>query len=51
MALTDKYHQNAVECHLEAQRSTNPLDKQQWLKIAGQWLKLAEVAEQNEADD
>jgi hypothetical protein len=27
-----------------------PVDKQQWLKIAEQWLKLAKAVEQLEAD-
>lgn len=51
MALADEYRQNAVECHLEAQRSADSQDKQQWLKIAEHWLKLADAVEQNQADD
>jgi hypothetical protein len=51
MSRADEYRQNAVECHEQAAKSIAPHDKQQWLKIAEHWVKLAEATEQSEPDD
>jgi hypothetical protein len=47
----DDFRRNAAECHEQAARSLAPRDKQQWLKIAEHWLKLAEATEQAKPND
>jgi hypothetical protein len=32
------------DCRQQAERALNPLDKEHWLKIAEEWLKLAQDA-------
>jgi hypothetical protein len=48
MSQADEFRQNAVECQEQAGTSINPLDRQHWLKLAEQWLKLAEAIDQTE---
>jgi hypothetical protein len=36
----------AEEARQHAERAITPLDKEAWLKVAGEWIKLAETAEQ-----
>ena len=35
----------AADCHEQSERAPNPHHKENWLKIAGQWQNLAEMAE------
>ncbi|HZR62868.1 MAG TPA: hypothetical protein VFA80_18135 [Xanthobacteraceae bacterium] len=51
MSQVEKFRQNAAECQRQAEKSGIPQEKQQWLTIAEHWLKLADAAEQSEADD
>jgi hypothetical protein len=37
----------ANECRQLAERAINPLDKEAWLRLAGEWLKMAQEAEKN----
>jgi hypothetical protein len=48
MAETDaeRFRQEAEECRRFAERSASQLDKEAWLRLAGDWIKLAENAEQ-----
>jgi hypothetical protein len=48
MAETDaeRFRQEAEECRGFAERSASQLDKEAWLRLAGDWIKLAENAEQ-----
>jgi hypothetical protein len=39
------YRARATEARRIAENSTNPVDKETWLKVAGEWEKLAESAE------
>ena len=50
MSQADDFRQNAAECQEQATKSINPVDQQQWLKIAEHWLKLADAIDQSEAD-
>jgi hypothetical protein len=51
MSFADEYRKNAVECQQQAEKSAAARNKEQWLKIAEHWLKLAGAVEQSGADD
>jgi hypothetical protein len=51
MSPTDEFRQNAAECQQRAEKSITAHDRQQWLKIAEHWLKLADAIEQFGAKD
>jgi hypothetical protein len=34
-----------LECRQQAERARNPLDKERWLKLAEQWLEMAQDAD------
>jgi len=50
MSQADEYRWTADDCTKQATLSITPIDKQQWLRLAERWLKLAE-ADEREADD
>jgi hypothetical protein len=41
----ERFRNEAKECRQLAERATNPIDKQAWLRLAEDWIKLAEEAE------
>ena len=41
----DEYRKQAADCREQSGRAPNPHHKENWLKIAGQWQNLAEMAE------
>jgi hypothetical protein len=47
MADTDaeQFRKEAEECHLLAEKATSTLDKDEWLRLAAGWTKLAQEAE------
>jgi hypothetical protein len=45
----DRFRQEAEECRTFAERSASQLDKEAWLRLAGDWIKLAENAERRRA--
>ena len=45
--LADQYRKFAEDAREQAQRAISALDKQSWLKIAADWLELAESEEGN----
>lgn len=51
MAGTDagRFRREAEECRELAERAGNPLDKEAWLRLAADWIKLAANAEENRA--
>lgn len=51
MNQSDEYRQNAAECQQLAGESHNERNKQQWLKLAEHWLKLADATDVLEEDD
>jgi hypothetical protein len=38
-------------CRLQAEKSVDPADKKAWLKVAGDWLKMAEQARRHRDQD
>jgi hypothetical protein len=42
---TDRYREQAEYCRLQAKNASSPKDQEAWLKIAGDWLQMAEDAE------
>ena len=48
MIETERYRQNAEECRRKAATVLSPLDKEAWLKLAEEWLALAEFVERRE---
>jgi hypothetical protein len=40
-----QYRERAEEARQVAEKFKNPLDKEVWLHVAGEWLKLAQNAE------
>jgi hypothetical protein len=50
MSQNDEHRRMAAECRLQAKLSITRLDRQQWLRLAENWLKLAEVVERERHD-
>jgi hypothetical protein len=46
MTDADRFREEAEECRKLAERSASQLDKEAWLRLAADWIKLAENAEQ-----
>jgi hypothetical protein len=42
----DRFRQEAEECRKLAASAVSQLDKEAWLRLAADWIKLAENAEQ-----
>ena len=40
-----RFRKQAEEARQHAERAISPLDKETWLRVAGEWIKLAETAE------
>jgi hypothetical protein len=40
-----KYRKQAEECRQQAAKAVSPVDKEAWLRVAEEWLKLATSAE------
>jgi hypothetical protein len=40
-----KYRREAEECKLNAKRAMGAVDREAWLRLAADWMKLAESAE------
>jgi len=38
----DRFRKQAQECVEQAERSISPLDKETWLRVAAEWMKLAQ---------
>jgi hypothetical protein len=38
----DRFRRQAAECVQEAEKSISPLDKETWLRVAAEWMKLAQ---------
>jgi hypothetical protein len=41
----DRFLKQAAEARQQAERAISPLDKEAWLRIAVEWLKLAQSVE------
>jgi hypothetical protein len=42
----ERYRRQAEECRKLAERSANQFDKNSWLRLADEWIKLAEADEE-----
>jgi hypothetical protein len=40
----ERFRSEAQECRQLAERTINPVDKEAWLRLAEDWIKLAETA-------
>jgi hypothetical protein len=38
----DRFRKQAEECREQAAKALSPLDKEAWLRVAEEWLKLAQ---------
>ena len=45
MVDAEQFRKEAEECRREAERAINPLDKEFWLSLSREWIKLAQEAE------
>ena len=41
----DRFRKEAEEARRQAERAISPLDKEEWLRVAAEWIKLAQDAE------
>ena len=41
-----RFRKQAEESRQMAEWAINPLDKEAWLRVAGEWIKLAQAAEE-----
>jgi hypothetical protein len=44
MNTADEFRKNAAECRALADGTSNPQEKAQWLKLADEWLRMAQSA-------
>jgi hypothetical protein len=44
----DRFRRQAAECVEQAERSISPLDKETWLRVAAEWIKLAQSADERD---
>jgi hypothetical protein len=44
-----RFRAQAEECRQQAERAISLLDKDSWLRVAGEWIKLAQDAERRRA--
>jgi hypothetical protein len=40
---SDRFRRQAEESRQQAAKSINPLDKEAWLRLAAEWIKLAKA--------
>ena len=48
MSDVQKYRERAEECRIMAGKALSPLDKEAWLQLAADWLRMVQMAEQRE---
>jgi hypothetical protein len=41
----DRFRKQAEECRQQAEKAVSPLDKEAWLRVAAEWIKLAQSAD------
>jgi hypothetical protein len=47
----DRYRKMADECREQGERAHSPLDKERWLRLAGNWITMAQEAEKRAERD
>jgi hypothetical protein len=45
----DRFRRQAEECRQQAERAKSPLNKEAWLRVAAEWIKLAQAADDQRA--
>lgn len=48
---TDRYRRQAKACLDEAQRATRVQDMEAWLKLAEEWMEMAEAAQRQSSHE
>jgi hypothetical protein len=48
MSDLQKYRQQAEECRKMAEKVFSPLNKEAWLELAADWLRLVQIVERRE---
>jgi len=43
----ERYNEKAEECLYHAERTSSPVDRAVWLRLANEWLKLAQEYERD----
>ncbi|WP_187436980.1 hypothetical protein [Bradyrhizobium rifense] len=46
-----RFRAQADECRRQVERAINPLDKEAWLRLASEWIKLAQKAAGDRGSD
>jgi hypothetical protein len=41
-----RFRRQAEECRQQAENAINPLDKESWLRVAAEWIKLAQAVDE-----
>jgi hypothetical protein len=41
-----RFRKQAEECREQAAKAVNPLDKESWLRVAAEWIKLAQATDE-----
>jgi hypothetical protein len=44
-----RYRKQADEARQQAEKAISPIDKETWLKVAGEWIKLAQSIDDRRA--
>jgi hypothetical protein len=47
----DRFREQAEYCRLQARKASDPRDKEAWLRVAGDWIEMAEDAERRRRED
>ena len=47
----DRFRKEAEEARRPAETAISSLDKEEWLRVAAEWIKLAQDAEKRRAQD
>jgi hypothetical protein len=42
----DRFRQQAEEARQQAEKARSPLDKEAWLRVAWEWIKLAQAEDE-----
>lgn len=41
----ERFRKESEDCRVHAEKAISPLDREEWLRLAADWLKLAEAAD------
>jgi len=46
-----RFREQAEYCRMQARKASDPKDKEAWLKIAGDWVQMAEDAQRRRREE